>query len=69
MKRRANRELTSAPRSKPERRELLESLAEAFDDPGTVGIDWDVLREGKQRSPGPPASDARQVSADPSSDT
>lgn len=41
-------ELTSALPSEPERRELLESLAETFDDPATAGVDWDVLREGKQ---------------------
>ena len=42
--------LASAPRSEPERRALLDSLAETFDDPAAAGIDWDVLRESKQRA-------------------
>jgi len=40
--------LASAPRGEPQRRELLASLAETFDDPASSGIDWDVLRESKQ---------------------
>ena len=40
--------LAGAPRSEPERRALLDSLAETFDDPAAAGVDWDVLRESKQ---------------------
>lgn len=40
--------LASAPSGEPERRALLDSLAETFDDPTAAGLDWDVLREGKQ---------------------
>jgi hypothetical protein len=31
-------------------RELLEQLAADFDAPETAGIDWDLLRDGKQRA-------------------
>jgi hypothetical protein len=30
------------------RQELLEELAQSFDEPEAAGIDWDLLREGKQ---------------------
>jgi hypothetical protein len=32
------------------RQELLEQLAQSFDEPETAGIDWDLLREGKRRA-------------------
>jgi hypothetical protein len=32
------------------RQELLEQLAQSFDEPDTAGIDWDLLREGKSRA-------------------
>jgi hypothetical protein len=32
------------------RQELLEQLAQSFDEPDVAGIDWDLLREGKQRA-------------------
>lgn len=42
------RSLAGASRNESERRELLEALAETFDDPAAAAIDWDVLRESKQ---------------------
>jgi hypothetical protein len=42
--------LASAPRGEPERRALLDSLAETFDDPAAAGVDWDLLRESKQHA-------------------
>ncbi|HYV15342.1 MAG TPA: hypothetical protein VE972_04925 [Conexibacter sp.] len=33
-----------------ERHELLERLAERFDEPTTTGLDWDALRESKHRA-------------------
>jgi hypothetical protein len=32
------------------RQELLEELAQDFDQPEDAGIDWDLLREGKHRA-------------------
>jgi hypothetical protein len=32
------------------RQELLEQLAQSFDEPDVAGIDWDLLREGKSRA-------------------
>jgi hypothetical protein len=32
------------------RQELLEQLAQSFDEPDVAGIDWDLLRKGKQRA-------------------
>jgi len=32
------------------RQELLEQLARSFDEPDVAGIDWDLLREGKNRA-------------------
>jgi len=29
---------------------LLEQLAKSFDEPEMAGVDWDLLREGKQRA-------------------
>ncbi|MEX1141409.1 MAG: hypothetical protein WD993_10305 [Thermoleophilaceae bacterium] len=40
--------LAGAPRGEPERRELLEALAETFDEPAAAGIDWDSMRESKR---------------------
>jgi len=42
--------LSRTPHTERERRALLESLADSFDDPETAGIDWDALREGKRRA-------------------
>lgn len=33
-----------------ERQVLLERLAARFDEPASAGIDWDALRDGKQRA-------------------
>jgi hypothetical protein len=44
------RHLAGAPRTEAERRKLLERLASRFEHPETAGIDWDLLREGKQRA-------------------
>jgi hypothetical protein len=44
------RHLAAVPPTDAERRELLQRLAERFDDPATAGIDWDALRESKQRA-------------------
>lgn len=30
--------------------ELLEALARSFEQPDTAGIDWELLRDGKQRA-------------------
>jgi hypothetical protein len=32
------------------RQELLEQLAQSFDEPDTAGVDWDLMREGKRRA-------------------
>lgn len=32
------------------RQELLEQLAQSFEEPGMAGIDWDLLRDGKSRA-------------------
>ncbi len=32
------------------RQMLLEQLAQSFDEPGAAEVDWDLLREGKQRA-------------------
>jgi len=32
------------------RQRLLEQLAQSFDEPGATEVDWDLLREGKQRA-------------------
>lgn len=32
------------------RQELLEELAQSFEDPEAAGVDWDLLREGKHRA-------------------
>lgn len=44
------RHLTGEPADETRRQALLEQLAHSFDEPETAGIDWDVLREGKQRA-------------------
>jgi hypothetical protein len=45
------RHLTEVPEiSEDERRALLERLAARFDEPAEAGIDWEQLREGKQRA-------------------
>lgn len=40
----------SPPHTEEERQALLERLAGRFMAPDTAGIDWDLLREGKQRA-------------------
>jgi hypothetical protein len=32
------------------RQELLEELARGFEEPGTAGVDWDVLRDARHRA-------------------
>lgn len=32
------------------RQELLEQLAQSFEEPEAAGVDWDLLREGKTRA-------------------
>jgi hypothetical protein len=32
------------------RQELLEQLAQSFEEPEVAGIDWDLLRDGKSRA-------------------
>ncbi|HXR31938.1 MAG TPA: hypothetical protein VN752_12460 [Solirubrobacterales bacterium] len=45
-----SRHLTGQPESEGRRQELLEQLAETFEQPESAGIDWDLLREGKRRA-------------------
>jgi len=42
------RHLAAVPHDEAERRELLEQLAQRFEEQGDTGIDWDALREGKR---------------------
>lgn len=44
------RHLTGAPETEAQRQVLLERLANRFEHPETAGIDWDLLRDGKQRA-------------------
>ena len=44
------RHLTAEPADESRRQMLLEQLARSFDEPETAGVDWDLLREGKQRA-------------------
>ncbi len=44
------RQLSDEPLGEGRRQELLEQLAQSFEEPGTAGIDWDLLRDGKQRA-------------------
>lgn len=44
------RHLAGPPHTERERRALLERLAERFEHPETAGIDWELLRDGKQRA-------------------
>jgi len=44
------RHLSGEPVDEGRRQELLEQLAQSFDEPAVAGIDWDLLREGKQRA-------------------
>jgi hypothetical protein len=44
------RHLSAVPLTDRERHELLERLAERFDEPATAGLDWDALRESKHRA-------------------
>jgi hypothetical protein len=44
------RQLAATPESEARRRQLLEQLAGTFGEPEKAGIDWDLLREGKDRA-------------------
>lgn len=44
------RHLSGGTESDDRRQALLEELAQSFDEPETAGLDWDLLREGKQRA-------------------
>lgn len=44
------RHLAAGPPDDSRRRELLESLAERFENPEGAGIDWDWLRESKRHA-------------------
>lgn len=44
------RRLSGEPLEESRREELLEELAQGFEEPGTAGIDWDLLRDGKHRA-------------------
>jgi hypothetical protein len=44
------RHLAGDPDTEASRRALLERLAHRFEHPEKAGIDWDLLREGKQRA-------------------
>jgi hypothetical protein len=44
------RHLAAVPHGEAERRELLEQLAQRFEEPGDTGIDWDALRESKRHA-------------------
>lgn len=44
------RHLSGETADENKRQELLEALAQSFDEPETAGIDWDLLREGKHRA-------------------
>lgn len=43
------RHLAAVPQGEAERRELLEQLAQQFEEGGT-GLDWDALRESKRHA-------------------
>jgi hypothetical protein len=44
------RHLSGEPLEESRREELLGQLAQGFEEPGTAGIDWDLLRDGKHRA-------------------
>ena len=44
------RHLSAAPADEGRRRELLEQLAERFENPEDAGIDWEWLRESKRHA-------------------
>jgi len=44
------RHISGEPIDEAKRRVLLEQLARSFDQPGEAEVDWDLLREGKQRA-------------------
>lgn len=44
------RHLSGEPVDEDRRQELLEQLAQSFEEPEAAGIDWDLLREGKRRA-------------------
>jgi len=44
------RHLSGEPVDEARREELLKQLAQNFEEPEVAGIDWDLLRDGKQRA-------------------
>jgi hypothetical protein len=44
------RHLAGGPQTHRQRQKLLQQLAEHFDAPASSDIDWDALREGKNRA-------------------
>lgn len=44
------RYLSGAPLDESRRQGLLEELAQSFDEPAAAGVDWDLLRDGKDRA-------------------
>jgi hypothetical protein len=44
------RHLAAVPHDEAERRELLEQLAQRFEEPTDAGIDWDALRDSKRHA-------------------
>jgi hypothetical protein len=44
------RQLSGEPLEESRRQELLEQLAQSFEEPEAAGIDWGLLRDGKHRA-------------------
>jgi hypothetical protein len=44
------RQLSGEQLEESRRQDLLEQLAQSFEEPGAAGIDWDLLRDGKHRA-------------------
>jgi hypothetical protein len=44
------RHISGQPVDESRRQELLEQLAQSFDEPGAADVDWGLLREGKSRA-------------------
>jgi hypothetical protein len=45
-----SRHLSGGQADESRNQELLEELARSFEQPDTAGIDWELLRDGKQRA-------------------
>lgn len=45
-----SRHLSGERADESRRQELLEELARSFEQPDTAGVDWELLRDGKQRA-------------------